>query len=290
MKNKIAAVVVTYNRKELLRGCMDCIRAQSEPADILVIDNASTDGTAELFAAEQDALMYFNTGANLGGAGGFSFGMRKAVELGYEFVWVMDDDTMPESGALENLLETDKTLKGNYGWLSSVALWKDRTPCRMNIQKITKWKPLKDFDKAQKIQYATFVSLFLKAETIKEYGLPYKEFFIWGDDWEYTRRISKEKPCFLVPGSVVCHECKTNTGADIVTAEPERLDRFRYSYRNDAVIYRQDGIGGFAYLALRIAKHTAKIIIKSDNKSHKLKLMFQALKEGMKFKPEREYP
>ena len=285
---KTAAVVVTYNRKDLLRQCVEHIRAQSAPADILVIDNASTDGTAELFAQLREGIIYFNTGANLGGAGGFNFGMRKAAEMGYEFIWVMDDDTMPSPEAHEKLLEVNDLLEGNYGWLSSLVLWKDGTPCAMNVQKITKWKPLKDFEYSQTVQYASFVSLFIKADTVREFGLPYKEFFIWGDDWEFTRRISKEKPCFFVPGSVVSHHCASNTGADIVTADPARLDRFRYLYRNDVVLYRQDGIEGFAYMVLRIAKHTAKIILKSGGKAQKLKLMFSSLREGIKFKPEKE--
>ncbi len=286
---KTAAVVVTYNRRELLRQCVEHIRAQSVPADILVIDNASTDGTAELFAAPQEGIFYFNTGANLGGAGGFNFGMRKAVEMGYDYVWVMDDDTMPSPTAHEKLLDVDGLLEGNYGWLSSLTLWKDGTPCAMNVQKITKWKPLKDFEYSHSVQYASFVSLFIKADTIREFGLPYKEFFIWGDDWEYTRRISKHKPCFFVPGSVVKHECASNTGADIVTADPARLERFRYLYRNDVVLYRQDGVDGLVYMVLRIAKHIVKITLKSGNKAQKLKLMFSSLREGMKFRPEIEY-
>ncbi|MCR5522213.1 MAG: glycosyltransferase family 2 protein [Clostridia bacterium] len=288
MKETVA-VVVTYNRKELLKECIKHLLSQTAPTDILVVDNASTDGTAELFSAPQDGIFYFNTGANLGGAGGFNFGMRKAAEMGYDFVWVMDDDTMPSPTAHEKLLEVDGLLEGNYGWLSSLTLWKDGTPCAMNIQKITKWKPLGDFEYSHSVQYASFVSLFIKADTIREFGLPYKEFFIWGDDWEYTRRISKHKPCFFVPGSVVKHECKTNNGSDITKENGNNLDRYAYSYRNDVVVYRQDGIDGALFLLLRIAKHSIKIIIKSGNKAQKLKLMFSSLKEGMKFRPEIEY-
>ena len=72
------AVVVTYNRKELLRGCLRCLREQKSPCDILVVDNASTDGTEEMLRPMIDAgeIRYHNTGENLGGAGGFSEGRR----------------------------------------------------------------------------------------------------------------------------------------------------------------------------------------------------------------------
>ena len=86
----IAAVVVTYNRKELLARCIACLRGQQGAGcDILVVDNASTDGTAELLKtlAGPD-LQSLNPGRNLGGAGGFALGVEAAVEAGYETVWL----------------------------------------------------------------------------------------------------------------------------------------------------------------------------------------------------------
>ena len=79
---KVAAVVVTYNRKDMLATCLRKLRQQEGAAcDILVIDNASTDGTGDMvrecFSVPE--IRYFNTGANLGGAGGFSFGIRAAA-------------------------------------------------------------------------------------------------------------------------------------------------------------------------------------------------------------------
>ena len=107
IKDRVAAVVVTYNRAEMLRQCLMSLQKQTMPCDILVVDNASTDDTQALVqrAAQHDAsIFYRNTGENLGGAGGFNFGMRWAVEAGYAFVWVMDDDCFPEPVALEKLL------------------------------------------------------------------------------------------------------------------------------------------------------------------------------------------
>ena len=94
MHNKIAAVVVTYNRLALLKQCVDALQRQSIPCDFLLVDNSSTDDTKQWaveIAEKTDNILYRNTGANIGGAGGFNFGMRWAVEAGYEFVWLMDD-------------------------------------------------------------------------------------------------------------------------------------------------------------------------------------------------------
>lgn len=288
--NKVAAIVVTYNRKELLKQCIEKLQAQTVPLDILIIDNASTDGTAELFERKTENVIYSNTGSNLGGAGGFSFGIKKAVELGYEYLWILDDDTMPTATAVEVLLKKDNELDGEYGFLSSKALWKDNSICTMNIQKQTKWKQIVNFDVEQTVHYASFVSLFMRATTVRKVGLPYKEFFIWADDWEYTRRISKIKKCYYIPTSVVHHWCNSNVGANIITADADRMDRFKYMYRNDVVMYRQDGFEGWFYLAIRNIVHRIRIMQKANDKNAKLALISEATKEGKRFFPIIDFP
>ena len=288
--NIVAAVVVTYNRKVLLAKCIEKLQAQTKTLDILIIDNASTDGTASLFDEKIDNINYYNTGRNLGGAGGFSFGIKKAVELGYKYLWILDDDTLPTPTALEQLLKKDEELNGEYGFLSSKVLWKDESICTMNIQKVTKWKQLKKFNDESAIQYASFVSLFMKTTTVRKVGLPYKEFFIWADDWEYTRRISKTEKCYFVPESIVHHWCNSNVGANIITAEADRMDRFRYMYRIDVVMYRQDGLEGRLYLSIRNIVHRIRILFKSKGRYSKLVLIREATKEGKTFFPTIEFP
>jgi GT2 family glycosyltransferase len=292
-KKPVAAVVVTYNRCELLLNNIGCLLRQTfgKYLDIIIIDNASTDGTAEALKeyADNGSIIYINTGANLGGAGGFHFGMKYAAENGYKYVWVMDDDCFPQPDALEELCRFGKKLKGRFGFLSSKVVWKDGSICKMNVQKETKWKRLKDFDKPARVQYASFVSLFMRTDIIKRLGLPYKEFFIWSDDWEYTRRISRRTKCYYVPSSVVHHFSKANVGADIVSADAGALGRFEYLYRNDVVLYRQDGFDGFMYLMIRDAAHIMRILLKSGNKKEKIALILRSTLKGIKFKPAISY-
>lgn len=288
--NRIAAIVVTYNRKDLLMQCVEKLKKQTFSLDILIIDNSSTDGTNELFNDSEEYIKYFDTGSNLGGAGGFSFGIKKAVELGYDYLWILDDDTMATPTALEMFWNEDKKLNGKYGFLTSKVLWKDDSICTMNIQKESKWKQLKDFESIHTVQYASFVSLFIKAATVRKVGLPYKEFFIWADDWEYTRRISKEEKCYFVPQSIVHHWCNTNVGANIITAEPDRMERFKYMYRNDVVMYRQDGIEGSTYLFVRNMLHRIRILKDGKNVRQKIELIKMATKEGKSFYPSIEFP
>ena len=232
MTQNIAAVVVTYNRKALLKKCIDHILKQSAGApDILVIDNASTDGTEGFITEEYKdvpEVKYYNTGANLGGAGGFSYGINKAVCLDYEYLWIMDDDTIPEEDALSELIKADKLLDGNYGFLSSYAKWIDGTPCEMNVPAISyKWREninLMD-EKMIRLDSASFVSMYIKASVVKEVGLPIKEFFIWADDVEYSLRISEKHPCYFVYGSQVVHEMGSNKATAIWETDMDRIDR-----------------------------------------------------------------
>ena len=87
--NSTIAVIVTYNRLELLKEGIQALLGQSSACDILIVDNASTDETphwAQDFAKTHPSVYYENTGANLGGAGGFNYGMRRGVEMSYDYV------------------------------------------------------------------------------------------------------------------------------------------------------------------------------------------------------------
>ena len=98
----VTAVVVTYNRLPLLRRCLAALQAQTaQGLRVLVVDNASADGTAEyLKTLAMPGLVCRILTENLGGAGGFAYGMQAAAELGCKAVWLMDDDTLPEPQAL----------------------------------------------------------------------------------------------------------------------------------------------------------------------------------------------
>ena len=289
----VAAVVVTYNRLDLLRKCVEALRRQTEACDILIVDNASTDGTDQWLAEQQDVNSR-NTGSNLGGAGGFNYGMRWAVEAGYGFIWVMDDDTLPEPDALEKLTEADRILEGNYGWLSSIALWTDGSECRMNRQKLKKnfyeYSPLLKFGIVQAEQ-ATFVSLFLRSKIICRFGLPIKEYYIWGDDIEYTRRISVGggMSCFIAGQSQVVHATKSNVGSNVALDDVERTGRYFYAFRNEAHLYRQEGIKGRAYCFAKRCRDLFWIVWHGKPKWPRLRVLLRGIWAGIFFRSDTEH-
>ena len=290
---KTVALILTYNRKEMLTICLEAVLSQKAQTDIIVVDNGSSDGTADLFAGADaryacDTIHYFSTGLNTGCAGGFTFGIRKAAELGYELVWLMDDDCVPSETALSELLKYASEYMGSFGFLSSKVLWKDGSICRMNLQRRPLTRNVKDISPAV---MASFASLLIPMDVIRDVGLPYRQFFIWTDDWEYTRRISLKYPCMMITSSEVTHFIKDKSKADISTAAPDRLHRFRYLYRNDVVLYRREGLKGIAYEAVRLTVHLGRIALSRHDLKEKVRrsgILIRGTAEGIGFYPSPE--
>ena len=290
--NKTAAVVVTYNRKDILKKCIDSLLGQKNATcDIVLINNASTDGTEEMILSEYAALevKYFNTGANLGGAGGFEYGVGKAAELGYEYIWIMDDDTWPAPDALYHLFEADKKLDGKWGFLSSVAYWTDGNVCKANRPKKSLFTFAKDSELSKdivKIKMGSFVSMLVKGEDIKNIGLPIGDYFIWTDDYEYCGRLSKKHPGYWVSESTVTHAMKNHTKANIASDDISRMNRYECLFRNDVHCYRQQGIMGWFYIWFKDLYMTLKVILKGNgNKKIRIKTIWNGYRKGLKYKP-----
>lgn len=288
---KIAAIVVTYNRKNLLLECIQALSNQTEREllDIIIIDNASTDGTQESLCSliESGTITYLNTGANLGGAGGFQFGIRYAAERKYDRIWIMDDDCIPDSRALEKMLEADNSLHGEYGFLSSKVLWTDGSLCTMNIQRGMDKMPDHGIARCRQ---ATFVSLMFPYSVIESVGLPIKEFFIWGDDIEYTRRISSKFDCYFVADSMVVHKTAHNTGSNIAKDDMSRLNRYLYAYRNEIYSARHESWKRCVYQFCRIVHHILRVLfVAKDNKINRIKVIIRGSLNGLSFDPQVEY-
>ena len=237
MAELVCAVVVTFNRKDLLRECLVALLAQTRKVDeILVVDNASTDGTREFLAQEFPQVPVLNLPKNIGGAGGFHEGMKWAYNKGFDWIWVMDDDTVTTPTALSELFAArDRFLHAarQPSLLASKVIWVDGTLHTMNIPSVKRSfdDPESLFIAAEKstlsLRTATFVSLLMQRRVIKQYGLPLTDYFIWDDDTEYTARILRHNFGVLVPSSVVLHKTiKKHTAVD---ATPQR---YYYHVRN----------------------------------------------------------
>ena len=197
MKSKIAAIVVTYNRKELLTICLDAIHHQEyRPHSVFIIDNASTDGTEALvnelgYNGEKEGIrfIYVKLPENIGGSGGFYLGMKMAFESSEKFdaFWLMDDDGIPDKKQLGYLV----TNLDQYDYISPMVVSKEDTSV-LSFGGC----PVSEF-----IQYAEndriegaanpFNGVLFSRKVVEKIGYPVRDMFIWGDEINYGRRCIK---------------------------------------------------------------------------------------------------
>ena len=237
--NKICTAIVTYNRLELLKGALESIRNQTQPSDILIVNNGSTDGTGE-YLDTLEGITIINQD-NVGGAGGFFTALKYIAEHGYEYAWVMDDDIIADPDTLSALYNAYQDLSDTQeiGFLCSTVLSPDKETVNVpticmdsNATGYPEWNKYLDRG-IVRVQAATFVSVFLSTEIICQVGLPIKEYFIWGDDTEYTKRISSKYKCYLIGSSKIRHLRNGGILSLKTINDPKRIRMFKYYVRNN---------------------------------------------------------
>ncbi|PQJ34781.1 hypothetical protein BSZ35_09375 [Salinibacter sp. 10B] len=249
----VAAIVVTYERKALLRQCLEALQNQTHPiAEIIVVDNASTDGTAAMVRADFPEVTLRVLDENRGGAGGFHEGMKQAVSRDVEWMWVMDDDAEPNPDALERLFSSGRHREEKTAGLASLRVNPDGTiqkgsvgwyaPFRMTYDRVSGTG-----SGVEKIGYATFVGLMVRAQAVRDVGLPEADFFIRSDDNEYVLRLSNWGHVYLVRDSRIVHH-DASESKDIPTSLWARfwgerpIDSYwrrYYLLRNELLIVRK---------------------------------------------------
>ena len=141
-------------------------------------------------------VMYVRMHKNTGGAGGFHEGVKMGYELGYDWLWLMDDDGLPDKEALSNLLRNKS--KGNF--LNALVLdveEKDKLGFSLispknNLPIKTKSEAYENSeDGAIHGQANPFNGTLISNTLISKIGLPMKEMFIWGDEAEYQERAMR---------------------------------------------------------------------------------------------------
>lgn len=208
----------------------------------------------------------------------------------------MDDDVIPNEDALKELLKASERLP-NIGFLCSRVIGEDGSS--MNVPEIDfrvgnscypEWGKYLEMG-IVKVKSATFVSVLINTNVIRDIGLPIKEMFIWGDDTEYTTRITNKYEGYLVGTSEVLHKRKQQMVLSIVSEkEKNRIKNYYYSYRNFVYILRKHHNNKLLMKYIIRSLIDCIRCLKSDTfKIYKIFVIIKGLLSGFKFKPRTKY-
>ncbi|MCQ1999252.1 glycosyltransferase family 2 protein [Arthrobacter zhaoxinii] len=232
----VAAVVVSYNRVDLLRKCLSALESQDRrPDEIILVDNGSTDGSVTMVQEEFPQVSVFETGANLGGAGGFAWGIERALAAGHDAAWLMDDDAEPLPGSLGPLVEAMEKAPDRPGFVTSLVVNPEGEPNNGHLPDLSSdvSRQLKASELGgMAVNSASFVGVLIDLHAAAKMPLPFADFFIWFDDAEYTRRLSRGAYGVLLPASRILHPEKQN--------QKDMGGRLFYYIRNNLWLRRQD--------------------------------------------------
>lgn len=212
---KVATIVVTYNRKNLLKQNLLSLLNQSRlPDRIFVVDNASVDGTEQMVIEQFPTVTYIGLRENSGLFGGLNIGMNKAYQQGFDAVWLMDDDAIPKKDALEKLLKAIKKeirLKNACVYCASVTKDERFFAEPVNIKTESGTQVYLEFnnelrDGIFECEWGGNVGMFIPRQIIDTVGFPRAEMYFCGEG-EYISRI-KQKGFSLYRyfGSIIYHE------------------------------------------------------------------------------------
>lgn len=286
MKNQrqtICAVVVTFNRLELLKECLEAIREQTFPPDALfVIDNGSTDGTSEWLDKQHSITVVRQK--NLGGAGGFRRGIKEAFEANFDFIWVMDDDVKPLPDALEvqfNLSDQGKSAVVSRKLdLDGNTIILEGSFSEKSVDRIRRNSTHQHGD--QSINFGNFEGMLLSRIIISTVGFPDERFFLCGDDIIYGWKISQNFRCILPQYPLFKKLIKTTVNHKA----NDSLSRLYFGTRNRflwAQYVRPNGLGikEHALFLISLLAKIVKTVIRGTNMQTRVAVLITGYRDGL---------
>ena len=221
---KTAIVIVTYNNAPLLEQLLTDVCSQTFPvARIIVVDNASKDGTKEMIGSKFPYVQYIRLPVNSGSAGGYHEGIQAALDEN-DYIWTLDDDGGLFPNTLENLVLGLESLDES-----------------LNVAAARFTGAKHPYDVPTPLEIAPWKGTLFKAEAIRKIGLPEKEYFIYGEDIEYSLRLHRNGyGIYWIPSSKSFERRQEKSSGMLLGRQVQTYpDAFRlyYAFRNQVQIY-----------------------------------------------------
>lgn len=270
MLQQVGIVVINWNGAAQTRRCLGSLLALDHTSyRIAVIDNGSTDGSADELDREFSQLEIVRTGRNLGYAGACNVGMRWAREAGVRYVWMLNNDTLADPSALTELVRTAETVNGPAIVAPEILvgggegrIWSAGGLLKwpwLNREHIGLGLPAGSFDRAREVQWASGCSLFLSQESAAIAGPMDERYFLYLEDVDWCLTAGKRGVrTYFAPRARIWHAVSESTKR----LDP-RIARY-YACRNYFMLaFRHGGVVGRAWAAGRLALTLAKTCVRS---------------------------
>lgn len=292
----VVAITVTYNRTRTLERCLQALLAQSRPVDkILVVDNRSNEDESRKvreLASQAEKIHLIELEENLGGAGGFEAGMRETLKIwNPDWYWLMDDDAYPREDCLEKLLAHGEELPDAGGLCPAIygidlkkhQMFHHKKLTGLMLKSVPVARQYQDLDAVTREDANAFVGPLFSGKAVRELGVADGSLFIYGDDTEYTYRVSVKYPLYLIKTAVIDHQDAPVLNENM---KPEGWWKEYYGIRNHYFMIREFQTNqivrlmGYMGLTLRLMAIMGKSLIKGYD-FLRIKLIAQAMKDGI---------
>jgi rhamnopyranosyl-N-acetylglucosaminyl-diphospho-decaprenol beta-1,3/1,4-galactofuranosyltransferase len=288
---RVVAVIVAYNRRDLLVEALSALAVQTLPLHgVVVVDNASDDGSGDAVREVAPGADLVTLGRNTGGAGGFAAGMARALERhDPDWLWLMDDDTIPTETAAAELVNAAESQPG-VAIAGSRVVWTDGQDHPMNTPREKPFVGKMEREAAAAngclaVRSSSFVSMLVSADAVRSHGLPVADYFIWNDDFEFSTRILRHSRGLFVPASVVVHKTKKLGATDLDPGE-----RFFFEVRNKVWLFlfsKSLGFGEKLLYGASSIRRWGKTIRGSHQRSVLWTQLRRGLAAGIRHRPKR---
>ncbi|HML34144.1 glycosyltransferase [Sporomusa sphaeroides] len=225
--NSVGVVLVTFNRLNKLKIALKAYDEQSfKPEYIIIVNNNSTDGTTEYLhewnsIPSESCKHIINLDKNVGGSGGFYEGLKRALDLNADWIWVADDDAYPDTSAIEIADEIikDKTIVNDQvSAICGSVIDDGKIDClhrkrifakALNIHEVP--VSIEEYkSKYFELQLFSYVGTIINKKFLKLVGLPKKDYFIYYDDTEHSMRLAEKGKILCFPAIKITHNHEAN--------------------------------------------------------------------------------
>lgn len=302
----VAIILVNWNAYTDTIECLNSINdLNHDNFKVFLVDNGSTDNSFNKFEnyllKEENKFKYeislIDSKGNLGFAGGNNVGLKEAYEQGFQYYWLLNNDTTVDANALSALvdyLEENKEVgvAGSkiyyYGtnkiWFAGGVV---NTKLGKGYHIGMKENDEGQFDSIREVDYITGCSLCFRKEILEDTGYMNEDYFLYYEETEWNLRIKKNNWSIMyLPDSVVYHKVSFASGGEDNLAPYVTY----YEIRNAFVMIRrtQDKLSvftAFLFMFWKIFKKHVKILIKNENrKVERSRLSIKAVRDALKMK------